>query len=137
MESKASVLIVDDEKYIRDILSRIVQREGYAVTVARDGVEAYNILQKARFDYVISNIDMPNMSGLELLEKIKSLNRNTRVLLITSRTGDYSPHDVLRAGADFFITKPFKNAEIARILRTLEFHRQLKNKQELETIALT
>lgn len=137
MESKASVLIVDDEKYIRDILSRIVQREGYAVTVARDGVEAFNILQKARFDYVISNIDMPNMSGLELLEKIKSLNRNTRVLLITSRTGYYSPHDVLRAGADFFITKPFKNAEIARILRTLEFHRQLKNKQELETIALT
>ena len=136
MESKASVLIVDDEKCIRDILSRIIEREGFMVTVAVDGSEAFEKIQKARYDYVISDINMPNMTGLELLKKIKDLNRKIRVLLITSRAGEYSPQQILREGADFFITKPFKNAEIARTLRTLEFNRQRQIKKECETKAI-
>ncbi|MBN1211655.1 MAG: response regulator [candidate division Zixibacteria bacterium] len=130
MELKASVLIVDDEKCIRDILSRIIEREGFMVTVAVDGSDAYEKIQKARYDYVISDINMPNMTGLELLKKIKGLNRKIRVLLITSRAGEYSPHEILREGADFFITKPFKNAEIARTLRSLECNRQRQIKKE-------
>ena len=136
MESKASVLVVDDEKYIKDILARIIEREGFMVSTASDGTEAYEMLQKARYDYVISDINMPNMDGMELLKKIKEMNRSIRVLLITSKAGEYSPQEILREGADFFITKPFKNVEIARTLRALECKRQHQIKKEEEKKAV-
>ena len=130
MESKATVLIVDDEKCIRDILTRIIEREGIIVTIATDGTEAYEKIQNSQYDYVISDINMPNMTGLELLKKIKDLNIDTRVLLITSKAGEYSPKKILSEGADYFITKPFKNVEIAQTLRTMEYKRQCRIKKE-------
>ena len=130
METKASVLIVDDEQCIRDILTRIIEREGFTVTVAVDGTEAFEKIQQAPYDYVISDINMPNMTGLELLKKIKEYNRKIRVLLITSRASEYTPEDILREGADFFITKPFKNVEIAQTLQKLEYKRQHQIKKE-------
>jgi len=128
---KASVLIVDDEKFIRDILSRIVFREGFKIDVAGDGVEAFEKIQENSYDFVISDINMPNMGGMELLKKIKVYDKDILVLLVTSKAGEYSAEDILKAGADFFITKPFKNSEIAKTLETLNKKRCLR-KQTLE-----
>jgi YesN/AraC family two-component response regulator len=119
MHSKASVLIVDDEQFIRQILARIVQREGYAIGEASDGKDALEKLEQTKYDFVISDIRMPNMDGMELLAEIKTRFPDTIVILITAYAGDYTAKDVLAVGADHYITKPFKNVEIARTLGRL------------------
>jgi YesN/AraC family two-component response regulator len=119
MRPKASVLIVDDERFIRQILARIVQREGYTVGEASNGKDALEKLEQTRYDFVISDIRMPNMDGMELLPTIKTRFPETTVILITAYAGDYTAKDVLAAGADHYITKPFKNVEIARTLGKL------------------
>ncbi len=119
MSPKASVLIVDDEKFLRQILMRIVQREGYTVDEASDGKDALEKLKKTKYDFVISDIRMPNMDGMELLSAIKTKFPETMVILITAYAGDYGAKEVLAAGADHYITKPFKNIEIARTLGKL------------------
>lgn len=134
MTAKASVLIVDDEKFIRDILSRIVIREGYHTDTAEDGVEAFDKIRENEFHFVISDINMPNMDGLELLKKIKEHDSGIQVLLITSKAGVHSAEDILRAGADFFITKPFKNAEIAKTLDAL-YKKRIRPKKQAKPVA--
>ena len=136
MSVKASVLIVDDEKYIRDILSRIVAREGYKTETAEDGAEAFEKVREGDFDFVISDINMPNLDGIELLKKIKEHDQNILVLLITSKAGKYSADDILKAGADFFITKPFKNAEIAKTLDALNTKRVRRQQKEPKPAAI-
>lgn len=119
MCANASVLIVDDETFLRQILTRIVKREGYSVAEAADGVEALEKLKSRQFEFVISDIKMPRMDGLELLAEIKSNWPDTKVLLITNYEGEYSAEMAIASGADFYITKPFKNVEIARSLHNL------------------
>ncbi len=131
MDPKASVLIVDEEGLIRKILARIVTREGYAVAEAADGREALEKMKKTPYDFVISAIKLPKMNGFELLTEIKTNYPETMVLLITAYTNDISAEDVLTHGADYYITRPFKNVEIARTLSALSLklqkHRSAKS----------
>ncbi len=124
MKKSGSILIVDDEKFIRQILRRTVEREGYTVVEAADGIEAVECLKRQTFDFVISDVRMPRMDGMELLGEIKSHYPEITILLITAFGGEYSSEDVLAAGADSFITKPFKNIEIAQTLTELEHKRR-------------
>lgn len=113
-----SVLIVDDEKLIQNLLSRAVEREGLKAITASSGEEALDLLDKYKVKLVISDISMPGMNGLELLVKIKEKYPTLPVLLITGHAGQYTKEEVLAAGADSYITKPFKNIEIAQRLVT-------------------
>lgn len=124
MRINASVLVVDDEPILRDILTRIVERAGYSVASAVDGLDALEKLKSARFDFVISDVKMPNMDGLKLLGEIKSSYPETSVILITGKMAGFRLEDALEAGADHFIVKPFKNVEIARTLMCLHSRRQ-------------
>ncbi len=117
MDPRADVLIVDDETFIRQILARIVGREGYRVRQACDGHDALDRLSEASCDIVISDIKMPNMDGIALLSEIQSRYPEISVILITAYAGKYSAEEALKAGADAFIAKPFKNVEIAETLR--------------------
>jgi len=127
MNPKASILIVDDEEFIRRILVRIISRQGYVISEATNGVEALEKLKDTRYDFVITDISMPQMDGLELLAEIKKLHPQTIVILITAYSGRYSNDDVLEAGADGFISKPFKSDEIAGTLqKQYEQHIQKK-----------
>lgn len=117
MRRQASVLVVDDESFIRQILSRMVSREGYEVHQATDGKDALKLLADHPCQIVISDIKMPNMDGIELLAEIKTNHSTVSVILITAYAGEYSADDAIAAGADAFITKPFKNIEIAETLR--------------------
>jgi len=124
MGSKASVLIVDDEQFLRQILGRIVSREGFAVDEAVDGKDALAKIQEGAYDFVISDIRMPNLDGIELLNRIKKDHKEVTVILITAYAGQYTAQDALKAGADYYITKPFKNVEIARTLNSLLVKRE-------------
>lgn len=114
-----SVLVVDDEQFIRQLLVRTIKREGYLVSEAGDGRKALDILSEKHIDIVISDIKMPNMDGWQLLEEIKKEYPEISVILITAYAGDHTPENAIEAGADYFITKPFKNVEIARTLTGL------------------
>jgi len=114
-----TILIVDDDKFILDILAKIVEREGIKALKAADGDEALKILESHKVSAVISDIAMPGMSGLDLLAAIKS-RYNIPVLLITGYAGKYQKEDVTDLGADGFIIKPFKNIEIITKLRSFD-----------------
>lgn len=132
MRPHATVLVVDDESFIRQILSRIVSREGYQVNQASDGKDALKSLREDPCQIVISDIKMPNMDGIELLSEIRVQHSQVSVILITAYAGEYSAEAAISAGADAFITKPFKNVEIAETLRkVLAMSQQPRGKTKL------
>ena len=119
MNVTSSVLVVDDEKFIRKILVRIAQQNGFDVTEASDGVDAMNKLRTTDFDIVISDIKMPRLNGWELLKQVKKNNQNTKVLIISAYGNEISSSQVQDCGADCYIPKPFKKEEITNALVSL------------------
>ncbi len=110
------VLIVDDEKLIRSLLSRTVEREGLKAITASSAEEALELLESTKVGMVISDIVMGGMNGLELAAKIKEKHPTMPVLLVTGHSERFAKEHALEAGADGYITKPFKNVEIAQKL---------------------
>ena len=120
MRKPTLVLIVDDEPAIRHILSRAVASAGFRVAEAEDGAEALDKMAQVPFDIVITDIEMPEIDGLKLLEQINEKYPNTGVILITGHRGTLPPDDPRRSGADDLITKPFHNHDIIAKLRQIE-----------------
>lgn len=115
-----TVLIVDDEKVIRDVLKRSCRWEGYETILAEDGVQALERMAQSKVDVVISDIKMPRMNGLDLLVEIKDKYPRVPVIMISAYS-EYSGADLLAAGAEEFITKPFKIDELRyAMLRALK-----------------
>ncbi len=112
-----AVLVVDDEDLLRGLLSKIIMRDGLKVLQASSGKEALELLDKNNITVVLSDIVMPEMNGLELLVEVKEKNPTMPVVLVTGHGSEYSKDDILAAGADGFISKPFKNAEIISRIR--------------------
>jgi two-component system response regulator PilR (NtrC family) len=113
-----TILIVDDEKSMRDFLKILLVKEGYEVTVAGDGEQALAALDKNRIDLVISDIRMPGISGLELLARIKDESEDIPVIMITAFA---SPNDAVQAmknGAYDYISKPFNVDEIKSVIHS-------------------
>ncbi len=114
-----TILIVDDEKMIRDLLRATLEREGYNTAIAESGVEALKILESRKIAAVLSDIQMERMTGIELLKTIKTKYSDLPVMLITGQTNKYSKNDENLAGANGLITKPFKNLEILEAVRKM------------------
>ncbi len=114
-----TVLIVDDEKTIRDILKITLEREGFNTVAVKTGVETLKILDSQHIDAVISDIQMDGMDGLELLKAIRSKHGELPVMMISGHSNKYSTTDMDMAGADGYITKPFKNLEIIEAVRDI------------------
>lgn len=113
----ARILVVDDEESIRDLCARVLTRAGYVVTTAPSGEDAIIRLQQDAFDLMISDIRMPGISGLEVLEHAKAKLPTIRVVLIT---GFGTPQMLTRAqqsGADRILTKPFNPMELLAAVR--------------------
>ena len=111
------ILVVDDEAAIRDLCARVLQRAGFAVVTAGGGAEAVDRLHAEAFDAVISDIRMPGISGLEVLDAAKAAHPEIRVVLIT---GFGTPQTLERArssGADRILTKPFNPVELLTAVR--------------------
>jgi len=116
-----SILLVDDDRASRHLAESILKREGWRVTVARDGVEALKVLRTRRFDLMLLDVWMPRMNGLELLERIRGLKRRPRVVVMTS---DDTPATVLgavREQAFRYVHKPVDPVALVDAVRdTLE-----------------
>ena len=106
------ILVVDDEEIIRDSLFYILEKEGYEVDKAENGKTAYDKMIANHFDLVITDIEMPVMRGTELLEKIKTLNVQTSVIVITAFGSLETAITALRNGASDYILKPVEFDEL-------------------------
>ena len=106
------ILVVDDEKIIRESLSYILKKEGYEVEEAENGKVAHNILSERSFDLVITDLEMPEMKGTELLQEIKKHNIQTATVVITAYGSLESAISALRNGASDYILKPVEFDEL-------------------------
>jgi two-component system response regulator PilR (NtrC family) len=109
---KSKILVVDDEVSIREFLDIMLKKEGYEVTLAEDGQKAKDILSKKSFDMVISDLQMPNVTGLELLKFVKDSYPDIVFMMITAFGTTETAVEAMKIGAYDYITKPFKLDEV-------------------------
>ncbi|MDM8538960.1 sigma-54 dependent transcriptional regulator [Desulfobacterales bacterium HSG17] len=127
------ILIVDDEERMRHLLSIMLERQGYKVSQAGNGEDALVLIRDTSFDMIISDIKMPRMDGIELLEKIKEQNILCPVVFITAFATIDSAVNAMRQGAADYITKPFEEDRILlTVERTLKLSRIMSENQELK-----
>lgn len=125
-----SILSVDDDMEMLDLLHEVVSQLGHDSMTAVDGVDALEKLEENQFDIVITDISMPRMNGIELTKRIKADLEDTDVLVVTGYQEEYKYTDVIEIGASDFISKPFNinelEAKINRIIRERELRAELK-----------
>jgi len=108
----ARLLIAEDDPEMRDLLRKVLEKEGYQVSVAADGQEATTALSRIPFDLVVTDMLMPDDGGLELLQIIRETHPTLPVIIITA-FGDWGSYSrALELGAAAFISKPLKMAEL-------------------------
>ena len=117
LNDKPRILVVDDEKLIRDVLADFLSLEGYDVQTADDGASALTELDRARFDMVISDLKMPNLGGLGLLRTMAQTHPETLTVIMTGFGTVETAIDAMKQGAYDYILKPFKVEEILRIVQ--------------------
>jgi two-component system response regulator PilR (NtrC family) len=110
------ILIVDDERSMREFLGIFLRREGYRVEVAADGKAAFAALAAQKFDVVLTDLRMPNTDGLAVLEETKRKQPDTEVVVITAFATTETAIAAMKAGAYDYLTKPFKVDEIGLIV---------------------
>jgi two-component system, OmpR family, alkaline phosphatase synthesis response regulator PhoP len=116
----AKILIVEDESGLATILSDRFHKEGYVVTVARDGTSGLDLATREAFDLIVLDIMLPGESGLIVCSKLRQLGSNTPILMLTARRQTSDKVVGLGTGADDYLTKPFQMAELlARIAALL------------------
>lgn len=120
-----SILIVDDEQEIRDSLSEVLTDEGFLTYTAENGVVALEMMEEQHFDIVISDIKMPEMDGVTLLQKIKEKAPDTFVILITSYGSTETAIDAMRHGAIDYVLKPLDFDELILRINNIVLHKDL------------
>lgn len=122
--NKNTIIVVDDEKEIRDLIGIYLKNEGYEVIKAENGIKALEILEKENIDLIILDIMMPNMDGIEACTKIRE-EKNMPIIMLSAKTEDMDKIWGLTAGADDYMTKPFNPLElIARVKSQLRRYKK-------------
>jgi two-component system KDP operon response regulator KdpE len=114
-----SVLVVDDESSLRKALSTSLTASGFAVEEARSGEEALGTVQRHPFDLVLLDINMPGISGIDACRRIRGISPHAGIVMITVRDLEDDKVRALEAGADDYVTKPFKLRELTARLRAV------------------
>jgi two-component system response regulator ResD len=114
---RGSVLVVDDEPTIAEVVSRYLERAGYRTRVAHDGIEALELVAKQRPDLVVLDLMLPGVDGLEVMRRLREHDRERIALILLTAKGEESDRIIgLRLGADDYVVKPFSPAElVARV----------------------
>jgi putative two-component system response regulator len=147
MEKEGRILIVDDEKSIRDILLEVLSAEGYECRSAEGSQEALAILKKCPFELVLSDILMPGMSGVDLLKQAKRFYPDLAFVMVTAVHAAETAIEAMRLGADNYIIKPFKFEEVILsiekalhrrklVLENRDYQLHLEKKVEERTLEL-
>lgn len=122
----ARILVVDDEKVIREILTEFLTMEGYQVGAAEDGHKALDELALRPYDLVISDLKMPRMSGLQLLERLAADGVNVLTVIMTGFGTVETAIEAMKRGAYDYILKPFKVEEVIHVVQRALYQRRLQ-----------
>jgi two-component system, NtrC family, response regulator PilR len=136
--AKARVLVVDDEKSMRDLLSITLEKEGYDVLTAAGGDAAIEALRRDVTDAVITDLRMPKVDGLQVLRAAKEISPDVAVIVITAVASTETAVEAMKLGAYDYITKPFKLDEVSLIVRNALERKRLRDenlylRKQLET----
>jgi len=117
-----NILIAEDDRDSRELLSWLLEKLGYTVTAAENGKQAWEAYRREKFRLVISDLLMPDVDGLELCRRIRGLKESkyTYIILLTALIGKRDYLEGMEAGADDFMTKPFDPDELKARLRVAE-----------------
>ncbi len=114
----ATVLAVDDSKVMRDMMRVVLEKNGYEVETAEDGLQALEIAGQRSFDVVFSDINMPKMSGITLVTKLRELPgyEHIPILMVTTENADYRKKKAKVNGATGWLEKPISEARLLKAL---------------------
>jgi two-component system response regulator PilR (NtrC family) len=140
-KTKGRILVVDDERSMREILEIFLKSEGYSVSVADNGKSALEVMKNDFFDLIITDMKMPKVGGLELLRNVKEISPDTVVVIITAFGTTESAVEAMKLGAYDYITKPFQMDDIRLVVKNaLEKQKLQKDvsilKEQLKTPSL-
>jgi two-component system, NtrC family, response regulator PilR len=125
------ILVVDDERSMRELLSIVLRREGYEVLLAEDGRSAIDLLGRQPIDLLISDIKMPDMSGVEVLRAAKRIDQDILAIMITAFASTDSAIEAMRLGACDYLSKPFDIDLLKMKVREKVDNRQLRQENVL------
>jgi DNA-binding NtrC family response regulator len=125
MASKGSILVIDDEEIMREILDALLTREGYSVQLVADAMSGLELARTSSFDAAIVDVMMPGMDGITALDELKKIDEELPVLMITAYASVENAIAAMKRGAFDYITKPFKNDEVLIVVRNAVERRRL------------
>lgn len=127
-----TVLVVDDEKNYLLVLDTLLSEEGYEIITAESGIKALQILEESELDLVVTDLKMPKMNGIELLEHIKKNNPDLPVIMMTAYGTIDTAIEAMKKGAYDYITKPFQNEELKlNIRKAIDAYHLLRENRQL------
>jgi DNA-binding NtrC family response regulator len=127
MKKSPKILVVDDEKIVRESLFHWFEDEGYSVDTAEDAVAALKQFDKGKYDLILLDMKMPGMGGLELLSKIKEIDKDSVVILITAFASVPTAIQALKEGAYDYVTKPVDPDELNNLVKNAIEQKSLRD----------
>ncbi|MGB2698659.1 MAG: ATP-binding protein, partial [Candidatus Zixiibacteriota bacterium] len=124
----ATILLIDDNKELRDIIFEILAAKGHHVIQAQDGVQALNLFEKGKFDLVFVNLSLPELSGWEVVQRIKQKDSEVKTALLTGWGAQVDLEETREKGVDFLVTKPFKAEDLLSVLGQALMKKELSYK---------
>src|SRR3989449_10479257 len=134
--SADSILVVDDEEVMRDVLHALLTEAGYKVTLAQDGSEGLTTARRQGFDAAIVDVMLPDMGGIDVLEELKKIDPELVVLMITAYASVETALSAMKKGAFDYVAKPFKHEELLHILQNGLKQRRLQDENRSLRTAL-
>ena len=136
--ARGTILVIDDEEVMREVLEALLAREGYDVHLAVNGMEGLELARTHSFDAAVVDVMMPGMDGLTVLDELKAMDEDLPVVMVTAFQSVETALTAMKRGAFDYITKPFKNDEVAGVLRNAVERTRLSRenrilKQNLQT----
>jgi CheY-like chemotaxis protein len=131
----ARLLVVDDEVFVLDLLSEILECEHCEVVLAQDGTEALARFREQEFDGVFTDVGMPGMSGWELAREIRQLNKTIPIAIITGWGEIVGSNEQRAAGVDWVVAKPFTADRIAELVREINCRQATAREENVATVA--
>ena len=125
-ERRTRILVVDDERSMRELLAIVLKREGYDVSLAENGRTAMEMLEREPIDLLISDIKMPDMSGVEVLRAAKRMDQDVLGIMITAFASTETAVEAMRLGACDYLSKPFDVDLLKMKVREKIENRQLR-----------
>jgi len=117
MDNHIRVLVVDDEPEICHLIEQVLSREGYQVDVSFSGIEALQMIKSFNYHLLLTDLEMPEVDGIELTRKAKKQHPEIRVIMVTGNAAVDAAIRSLRHRIDGYITKPFKISELRKVVR--------------------